>query len=46
MKIVRRKHNLIIYSSVGSGNHDKDSFEIPHEYLSRQGSPISIKRNN
>ena len=34
MKIVRHKHNFIIYSLIGSGHHDKDSFEIPHEYLS------------
>ena len=40
MKIVRHKHSLIIYSSVGSGNHDKDSFEIPHEYLFKVREPL------
>ena len=50
MKIVWRKHNLIISASVGSGHHNKYSYEIPHEYLLERGSLsgkiISIKRNN
>ena len=33
MKIVWRKHNLMISSSVGSGHPGKYSYEIPHEYL-------------
>ena len=33
MKIVWRKHNLMISFSVGSGHPGKYSYEIPHEYL-------------
>ena len=50
MKIVLRKHNLIISSSVCSGHYDKYSYEIPYEYLlgwgSLSGKIISIKRND
>ena len=31
MKIVLHKRNLMISSSVGFGNPDKYSYEIPHE---------------
>ena len=31
MKIVLHKHNLIISFSVGSGHHDKYSYDILHE---------------
>ena len=34
MKIAWHKHNLIIFYSVGSGHHDKYSYEIPYGYLS------------
>ena len=34
MEIVWQKYNLIISSSVGSGHHDKYSYEIPYAYLS------------
>ena len=49
MKIVWHKHNLMISSSVGSGDPGKYSYEIRHEYLSGQrkllGKIILIKRN-
>ena len=50
MKIVWRKHNLIISSSVGSGHPGKYSYDIPHDYLkgwgNLSGKIISVKRNH
>ena len=50
MKLVWHKHNLIISSSVGSGHHEKYSYEISYEYLLGKGSLsekiISIKRHH
>ena len=47
MKIVWHKHNLIIFSSIGSGHPGKHSYKIPYEYLSGWGNLSGkIKRSH
>ena len=50
MKIVKHKHNLMLFSSIGSVHPGKYSYEIPHEYSSGwrnlSGKIISMKRNH